>query len=64
VLSADSLAERIVSELINQGLAETSSGLLEKWAKAIAQAVVDEIQQNSELQGTDSMGGSITGKVV
>jgi len=63
-LSEDSLAQKIISELLAQGVGEVSTEFLEKWARAIAKAIVDEIQQNSELEGTDSTGGPITGKVL
>jgi len=64
MLSEDSLAQRIVENLLSESVGEVTSGLIEKWAKAIAKAIVEEIQENSELQGTDSTGGPITGKVV
>ncbi len=63
-LSADSLAEKIIQNLLSEGIGEVTSGQLEKWARAIAQAIVEEIQENSELDGTDSTGGTITGRVI
>ena len=62
MMSAESLASRIEEnvksscnfELIKQNRC---------FYLAIAKAIVDEIQQNAEVTGTDSEGGECTGEV-
>ena len=51
-LSVESLKSRIVSELMNQGLAEPTSGEIEKFAEALAKAIIDEITQNAVVTTT------------
>ena len=51
-LLVESLKNRIVSELMSQGLAEPTSGQIEKFAEAIAKAVIDEITQNAVVTTT------------
>lgn len=56
-LSKEQLKTRIITEMEAQGA--TPSGehsWVERFAEAIANAVVDEIQENAQ----DSMGGSVT----
>ena len=62
MISAESLASRIEENVQNSCNFE----LIEQnkcFYLAIAKAIVDEIQQNAEVTGTDSEGGECTGKV-
>jgi hypothetical protein len=61
MMSADSLASRIEENLTSCGfeMIDQNKCLVE----SIAKAIVDEIQQNAEVTGTDSEGGECTGEV-
>ena len=61
MMSADSLASRIKSNLESCGFEIIAQN--ECFIEAIAKAIVDEIQQNAEVVGTDSEGGACTGEV-
>lgn len=62
-LSKSSLKSRILNELSSRGFnvnnpRKDSEPWLDKFAEAIANAVVDEIQQNARAVGSDSNGDS------
>lgn len=62
MISAESLASKIEENVKNSCGFE----LIEQnkcFYLAIAKAIVDEIQQNAEVTGTDSDGDSLEGKV-
>ena len=61
MMSADSLASRIEENLKDCGFEIITQN--ECLINSIAKAVVDEIQQNAEVTGTDSEGGECTGEV-
>lgn len=66
-LTQASLATKIQTEIIAQFGAPDDAGILQKFADAIAKAVVDEIQANAEVtaSGPDPQGGTqnVTGTV-
>jgi hypothetical protein len=66
-MSQSSLATKIQAEIINQFGAPADASTLQKFANAIAKAVVDEIQQNATVtaSGPDPQGGTqnVTGTV-
>lgn len=51
-LDKDSLKSRIVAEMVSAGAATGEHSWVEKFAEAIASAVVDEIQANAEVPGS------------
>lgn len=58
-LDKSSLKERIITELEGQGFNTTANGRdngewLPKYAQAIANAIIDEIQANARAVGVDS----------
>lgn len=58
-----SLKNRILTELQNQGFGVTATdpngnAWLDKFATALANAIIDEITINARAQGTDSAGDS------
>lgn len=58
-LSKSGLKQRIITEL--QAIGFTTSGQYvwsEKYAEAIANAIVDEIQSNAKAAGADTPGGN------
>ena len=62
-LSKSSLKDRIISELEGLGFSTSSNGRdeggwLPKFAQAVANAVIDEIQANARATGDDSDGDS------
>lgn len=62
-LNKASLKNRIITELQGQGfgvgnLGKDGINWLDKFAQAIANAVIDEIQQNAVAVGSDSNGDS------
>jgi len=62
MMSAESLANRIKENVQNNCsfvLIEQNEGFY----LAIAKAIIDEIQQNAEVTGSDSEGGECTGEV-
>ncbi len=61
MMSAESLASRIKSNLEACGFEIIAQN--ECLVNSIAKAVVDEIQENAEVTGTDSEGGECTGEV-
>jgi len=61
MMSAESLANRIKSNLEACGFEIIAQN--ECLISSIAKAIVDEIQQNAEVVGTDSEGGVCTGEV-
>jgi hypothetical protein len=66
-LSQASLATKIQAEIIAQFGAPADAATLQKFANAIAKAVVDEIQANALVSGTVTSGagagGAVTGTV-
>ena len=63
-LTQASLSTKIQTEIVAlYGIADDSS-LLKKFADAIAQAVVDEIQANAVVSGTVTGGGSSSGSAI
>lgn len=66
-LTQASLATKIQAEIIAQFGAPADAGTLQKFANAIAKAVVDEIQANAIVTGTVTSGmgagGAVTGTV-
>ena len=62
MMSAESLASRIEENVKNS----CSFEIIEQnkcFYLAIAKAIIDEIQQNAEVTGTDSNGGDCSGEV-
>jgi len=62
-LDKTSLKNRILNELAVRGFGVSAqdpkgNNWLDKFAEAIASAIVDEIQQNAKAVGTDSNGDS------
>jgi len=60
-LNKTSLKSRIITELSNQGFGvkttdPNGNNWLDKFATAIANAVIDEITMNAQATGTDSNG--------
>ena len=60
-LSKDGLKARIITELNGMGFNTTANGKdgqlwIQKFAQAVANAVVDEIQANAQCSGVDSRG--------
>jgi len=61
MMSAESLANRIKENIQNCGFEIIEQN--ECFIDSIAKAIVDEIQQNAEVIGTDSEGGECSGEV-
>lgn len=66
-LTQASLATKIQAEIIAQFGAPADAAILQKFANAIAKAVIDEIQANAVVTGTVTSGagagGAVTGTV-
>ena len=61
MMSKDSLVDRIITNLTACGFEIITQNRC--FIESIAQAIIDEIQQNAEVNGTDSEGGDCTGEV-
>lgn len=59
-MTVNSLRDKIVQELVTEGLSDVSTILLQRWATAIARAVINEIQQKAVVTGSTA-GGDLTG---
>ena len=63
-MTVNSLRDKIVQELVTEGLSDVSTVLLQRWATAIARAVINEIQQKAVVTGSTAGGDLTDGRVL